>query len=73
MGKMYKDISNITSTPSLHREIIFGMRAPGLCKSILPPAAAIFYIETTLDSLILLCKINESSVVSNYYLALRAK
>jgi hypothetical protein len=35
----------------------------------LPPSAAEFYIETTLDSLILLRKINESSVVSNYYLA----
>jgi hypothetical protein len=37
-------------------------------KSLLPPAAAKFYIETTLDSLILLRKINESSVVSNLYL-----
>jgi hypothetical protein len=39
----------------------------------LPPSAAEFYIETTLDSLILLRKINESSVVSNYYLAQSAK
>jgi hypothetical protein len=41
----------------------------GCVKSLLPPSAAEFYIETTLDSLILLRKINESSVVSNYYLA----
>jgi hypothetical protein len=38
-------------------------------KSISPPAAAEFYIEPTLDSLILLRKINESSVGSNDYLA----
>jgi hypothetical protein len=42
----------------------------GVCvKSFLPPSAAEFYIKTTLDSLILRSKINESSVVSNYYLA----
>jgi hypothetical protein len=35
----------------------------------LPPAAAEFYIENTLGSLILRSKINEPSVFSNYYLA----
>jgi hypothetical protein len=35
----------------------------------LPPSTAEFYIETALDSLILLRKINESSAVSNDYLA----
>jgi hypothetical protein len=45
----------------------------GYVKSILPPAAAEFYIETALDSLILRSKINESSAVSNYYLARSAE
>jgi hypothetical protein len=55
----------------LPREIIFGFR--GCVKRFLPPAAAKFYIETELDSLILLRKINESSSVSNYYLARSAE
>ena len=38
-------------------------------KSFLPPTAAKFHIETVLDSLILHRKINESSTVSNDYLA----
>jgi hypothetical protein len=38
-------------------------------KSLLPPTAAKFYIETALGSLILLRKINEPSAVSNDYLA----
>ena len=41
----------------------------GCIKSLLPPAAAKFYIETALDSLILRSKINESRAVSIYYLA----
>ena len=41
----------------------------GYVKSILPPSAAEFHIETALGSLILLRKINEPSAVSNYYLA----
>jgi hypothetical protein len=45
----------------------------GYVKRLLPPAAAEFYIETALDSLILLRKINESSAVSNYYLARSAE
>jgi hypothetical protein len=39
----------------------------------LPPTAAEFYIETALGSLILLCKINEPSAVSNDYLAQSAE
>jgi len=39
----------------------------------LPPAAAKFYIEAALDSLILLRKINESSAASNNYLARSAE
>ncbi|MFZ4428323.1 MAG: hypothetical protein ACOYOO_14285, partial [Saprospiraceae bacterium] len=39
----------------------------------MPPAAAEFYIETALDSLILRSKITESSAVSNYYLARSAE
>jgi hypothetical protein len=42
-------------------------------KSLLPPAAAEFYIETVRDSLILLRKINESRTVSNYFLARSAE
>jgi len=42
-------------------------------KSLLPPAAAKFYIEAALDSLILLRKINESSAASNNYLARSAE
>jgi hypothetical protein len=42
-------------------------------KSGLPPSAAKFYLETVLDSLILRSKINESSTVSNDYLARSAE
>ncbi|MEY4135083.1 MAG: hypothetical protein RL386_1433, partial [Bacteroidota bacterium] len=48
-------------------------RGCGCVKSISPPSAAEFYIETALDSLILLRKINESSAVSNDYSAIIAK
>jgi hypothetical protein len=42
-------------------------------ENILLPQAAKFCIETALDSLILLRKINESSAVSNGYLARSAE
>jgi hypothetical protein len=45
----------------------------GCVKSFLPPAAAEFYIEPALDSLILRNKINESSAGSNDYLARSAE
>jgi hypothetical protein len=44
-----------------------------LSHNLLPPTAAEDYIETALDSLILLRKINESSAVSNYYLTRSAE
>jgi hypothetical protein len=51
-------------------EIAFGW---GCTKSLLPPSAAKFYIETALGSLILRSKINEPSAVSIDYLARSAE
>ena len=58
---------------TLSLNVCFGAFGRGCVKSLSPPTAAEFCIETTLDSLILRSKINESSVVSNYFSARSAE